>query len=97
MDLPQENLLPFVKKYLWWWSPEAPIEDIHPLIAQVMDIGTFEDVQKLRQLAGDDALRQALKEARPGEFSPRSWEYWHLMLEVAELDHVPTLPVRTWQ
>jgi hypothetical protein len=90
------TLLPFVRKYLWWWDSERPIDDAHRVIAQVMDIGTFEDVQELRTLAGDDALREALIAAKPGEFSPRSWNYWHLMLEVADLDDVPPLPSRRY-
>jgi hypothetical protein len=40
-----------------------------------MDIGDYGDVQRLARLVGDDALSEALTEAEPGWFSPRSWVY----------------------
>lgn len=89
MDLSQ-----LARKYIWWWPPGAPVADPHRVIAQVMDIGTFEDVQQLRRLVGDEELKRALREARPGEFSERSWWYWHLVLDMANVDSVPPLPVR---
>lgn len=88
------DLLYFADKYIWWQPPEVAVKDRHRVIAQVMNLGTFEDVQALRRQTGDMELKQALQEARPGEFSERSWNYWHLILGLSQLQAVPPPPVR---
>lgn len=88
------DLLYFARKYIWWQAPEAAIADRHRIIAQVMNLGTFEDVKALRQQVGESEYKQALREARPGEFSERSWHYWHLILGLAQPHTVPPVPVR---
>lgn len=88
------DLLYFAHKYIWWQPAETVVKDRHRVIAQVMNLGTFEDVQALRKQIGDAEFKQALQEARPGEFSERSWHYWHLILGVARLDAVPSMPAR---
>jgi hypothetical protein len=35
-----------------------------------------------------------LRDASPGEFSARSWNYWHLILGLSPLQAVPPLSVR---
>jgi hypothetical protein len=88
------DLSPFSRKYIWWWPRNQPVSDRHRVIAQVMNIGTLEDIEKLRQGLGDAEFQKALQEARPGEFSERSWHFWHLVLGVSEIGEVPPLPVR---
>ena len=61
-----------------------------------MNIGTHADAEALRVELGDDAFKRALQTARAGEFSERSWHYWHLILGLASLHEVPTLPARKW-
>jgi hypothetical protein len=82
------------RRYIWWQAPEEALRAPHRLIAQVMDLGTLGDIASLRQLAGDGAMRQALAEAAAGEFSDRSWHFWHQMLGDGELVAVPPLPAR---
>jgi hypothetical protein len=88
------DLTYFARKYIWWQTPESAPMNPHRIIAQVMNIGTFEDARALLKHAGEAELRQVLQNARPGEFSERSWNYWHLVLGVARLDSIPPLPVR---
>ncbi len=64
------------------------------VIAQVMNIGDYTDVQLLASQVGDDVLRQVLAHAQAGQFNERSWTYWHYRLGLASVDHVPALPVR---
>ena len=64
------------------------------VIAQVMNIGDYADVQLLAAQVGDDVLRQVLAHAQAGQFNERSWAYWHYRLGLASVDHVPALPVR---
>lgn len=88
------QLADFARKYIWWMEPQEAGTDPHRVIAQVMNIGAFEDATALRALVGDEQLKQAIQEARPGEFSERSWHYWHKVLGVSRFDRVPPLPVR---
>jgi hypothetical protein len=84
----------FASKYIWWQPPDVAVKDRHRVIAQVMNLGTFEDVQALRRQTGEKELKEVLRQAHPGEFSERSWNYWHLILGLSDLDAVPPLPVR---
>lgn len=88
------DLLPLARKYIWWQPPEHTLRDRRRLIAQVMNIGTLGDVERLRAALGDEALKETLGTARAGEFSERSWHYWHLVLGLANPHAVPPLPER---
>lgn len=88
------DLLPFARKYIWWQPPERAVEDQRRLVAQIMNIGTYADVETVRAELGDGALKHALHTARAGEFSERSWHYWHLTLGLATPHNVPRLPER---
>lgn len=86
--------LRLAKRYIWWQAQEEALRTPHRLIAQVMDLGTLQDLAELRRLVDDDTLRQVLAEASPGEFSDRSWHFWHQVLGGEELVEVPVLPQR---
>src|SRR3569833_3632304 len=88
------DLAHLARKYIWWQSPEYALRDHHRLIAQVMDIGSHADVEALRCALGDQAFKLALQKARAGEFSERSWHYWHLVLGMSTPRAVPPLPHR---
>lgn len=64
------------------------------VIAQVMNLGDYADVQLLANQVGDDVLREILSHAEAGQFNERSWAYWHYRLGLASLDAVPALPMR---
>lgn len=92
IDLNQ--LKPFTK-YIWWKTPEESLEFPERLIAQVMDIGVFEDTMELINTLGEDTLRYVIKNAQAGWFEPRSWHYWHYRLGLAENEkQIPELPKR---
>ena len=84
----------FARKYIWWKTPEEAVEFPSRVIAQVMNIGDYADVQRMANIVGDDTLRDVLIHAEIGQFSERSWNYWHYRLGIATLDHVPPLPIR---
>ena len=90
----QGVLKSFAKKYIWWKTPEDAVLYPRRIIAQVMNMGTFEDVQKLVQHMGVDILKDVIAHAEAGWFNERSWAYWHYRLDLAEVDQVPHLPVR---
>lgn len=85
---------PFAAKYIWWKSPKDAVLFAPRVIAQVMNIGDYADVQSLAEQVGDDVLREVLTHAEIGWFNERSWAYWHYRLGLASLDRVPPMPVR---
>jgi hypothetical protein len=90
----QESLKPLAEKYIWWKTPDEAVTMPERVIAQVMDIGDYSDLQSLAVQVGDEALREVLAHAEAGQFNERSWAYWHYRLGLASVDRVPALPVR---
>ena len=84
------------KKYIWWKTPEEAVAFPQRVIAQVMNMGDYGDVLTLAAQLGDDALRDTLASAEAGQFSDRSWAYWHYRLGMAEVDRLPPLPQRSF-
>lgn len=89
-----EALKPLARKYIWWKTPEDAVAMPERVIAQVMDIGDYADVQLLVAQVGDEVLRDVLASAEAGQFNARSWAYWHYRLGLSSLGQVPALPVR---
>ncbi len=90
----REDLALLARKYIWWKSPEDAVDQPERVIAQVMNIGDFEDIQRVEALAGTKVLARVLTQAEIGQFTPRSWSYWHYRLGIADIDKVPPLPAR---
>jgi hypothetical protein len=84
------------RKYLWWkpvgGSPHAAAR----IIAQAMEVGTFDDIRRLEQTLGPDRLAQIMLKAAPGWFSERSWEFWRgrLSTALARTNAIPEEPPR---
>ena len=93
---PAEALRPYARKYLWWLTPEEALARPERIIAQVMNLGDYADVQALAALVGDEVLRDVLRQASAGQFNERSWAYWHYRLGLAEPDQVHPLPKRAF-
>jgi hypothetical protein len=86
----------FAQKYVWWVTADVAVTMPERVVAHVMNIGDYDDVQALATLAGDDYLRAVLQQAEIGQFTPRSWAYWHYRLGLATPGHVPAMPTRTF-
>lgn len=89
-----DALKPLARKYVWWKTPDEALSMPERVIAQVMNIGDYDDVQTLHAQVGDDVLREVLVRAEAGQFNERSWAYWHYRLGLAGVDCIPPLPVR---
>jgi hypothetical protein len=95
LDIAQRNLLrDLAGRYVWWKSPDEAIQYPQRVIAQVMNIGDFDDVQRLSRAFQDDLLREVIRRAEIGQFNARSWTYWHYRLNMAGIGEVPPLPAR---
>ena len=65
------------------------------LTAQVMNIGIYDDICELTQLYSSDVLADVLRKAEAGQFSERSWHYWHYRLGLARNEQdMPPYPSR---
>ena len=84
----------FALKYIWWKTPEEATLFPDRIIAQVMNIGDFTDVEILFKQVPSEYLKKIVLNAGAGEFTERSWHYWHYRLNISTLDQVPPLPVR---
>lgn len=92
-----EILTPLAGKYIWWKAPAEAVAMPERVIAQVMNLGDYDDVQWLAEQVGDDVLCDVLTHAEAGQFNARSWAYWHYRLGLAQVEQVPPLPVRRFQ
>ena len=79
------------KKYIWWQPPERALHDGRLLLAQLMTLGTADDVRWLLSVASSDDLLRVLDDPPIGVFNRRSWAFWHLRLG---REAVPDLPAR---
>ena len=87
-------LTELARRYIWWLTPEEAMDYPARVVAQIMNIGIFQDAARLVEAVGEDGLRAVLRQAEAGQFNARSWHYWHYRLGLAEPGQVPPLPVR---
>ena len=93
----RRDLERFAKRYIWWQAPEVAAETPRRVVVRVMDIGDYDDVQAVAELAGDAYLRDVLTHAEAGQFNARSWHYWHYRLGLSgKPDGVPRCQSANW-
>lgn len=88
-DVSRETIAGFGRKYLWW----APVGD-RPhsddrIIAQTMNLGTYDDILLLEQAVGRVRLVEIMLSAEPGWIDDRSWEFWRGRLSFATGAAIP--------
>ncbi len=79
------------RRYVWWNTPEWALKHVNILLANIMNLGNWDDIQLLRKTMGDEALKQVLRRAPAGYFNYRSWDYWHIKFGIRP---IPPLPKR---
>ncbi len=85
----REVLTSLARNMIWWKAPEQALCQPQRLLAQVMALGTWDDVQMARQIWTAEDFRAVLTDAPPGVFDARSWAYWHTVLNVYPLAPLP--------
>jgi len=78
----QDQLKQIAKEIIWWQSPEVSLRNPRRFLAQLMTLGTWNEVQMVREQFGWDAFKDALLNAPAGVFDRRSWAYWHAVFEL---------------
>jgi hypothetical protein len=89
-----ELLERLARRYVLWKPPEEALSQPQRIVAQVMNLGDYDDVQALVHGMGSTCLRQVLTNAEAGQFDARSWTYWHYRLGLSAPGEVPALPER---
>lgn len=84
------DVLAIVATYVWWKSPEEALEFPRHVLAQIMNLATWEDSMKMLDVFGDEAFRDALQYSPPGLIEPKSWVFWHCWFDL----EIPKLPKR---
>jgi hypothetical protein len=91
--IPRTDLLAdFATIYIWWRDETPPAED--RIIAQVMSIGTWDDIRRLEKVYSPDELRGVMLRAQPGWISEPSWELWRGRLLAVGARAIPARPPR---
>jgi hypothetical protein len=90
---PHPSLLSdFASRYIWWRDPQPPSED--RIIAQVLNLGIYDDIRRLESAYTPQALRAVMLRAQPGWISPRSWSFWRVRLAQRGCAPLPATPPR---
>jgi hypothetical protein len=79
----------FGRKYVWWDPVGDEPHSENRIIAQAMNLGTFDDILVLEQTLGKSRLIEVMLRAEPGWFSDRSWEFWRGRLSLAAGGAIP--------
>ncbi len=94
MPIDRDLIEKLARKYIWWKTTEEALAQPQRIVAQVMNIGDYDDVQALVHGVDSAYLRQVLTHAEAGQFDARSWTYWHYRLGLSDPGKVPALPER---
>ena len=85
-------LASFASRYIWWRDPQPPSEA--RIIAQVMNLGTYDDVRRLEAAYAPEELRGVMLRAQPGWIGKRSWNFWRARLSFGGVGPLPHAPPR---
>ena len=78
------------RRYIWWETAEEVMAYPQKILAQVMNIGVWDDLCRLTELFPMEDLLNVLKAAEIGQFNERSWYFWHNRFT----DKIPPMPER---
>jgi hypothetical protein len=88
-DVTEETIAKFGRKYLWWKPVGEQPHSVDRIIAQTMNLGTYDDILLLEQTVGKVRLVEIMLHAEPGWLNDRSWEFWRGRLSFATGAAIP--------
>jgi hypothetical protein len=86
---PKDLVADFGRKYLWWQPAAGVPHSEDRIIAQTMNLGTYEDILLLEETVGRARLVAIMLHAEPGWIDDRSWEFWRGRLSFATGATIP--------
>lgn len=75
-DTSKEVIAAFGRKYLWWQPVDGQPHSEDRIIAQTMNLATYDDILLLEETLGRTRLAEIMLHAEPGWLNDRSWEFW---------------------
>lgn len=78
-------------RYVWWNTLDWAYAHPTVFLANVMDLGSWDDIQTMRHEVDDTILKSVLLHAAAGCFHARSWDYWHVKFGIYP---IPSMPKR---
>jgi hypothetical protein len=88
-DVLNQTIAEFGRKYLWWKPVGEQRFSEDRIIAQTMNLGTYDDILLLEQTVGKSRLVEIMLRAEPGWINDRSWEFWRGRLSFATGAAIP--------
>jgi hypothetical protein len=95
-SLPKDLASELERRFFWWEHVGTEPRSDARIVAQAMDLASFDDVRRLETMLGSDALADAMLSAQPGWISDRSWEFWRGRLRTAGKTIPETPPRRSF-
>lgn len=79
-----DELMEWLRPLLWDCDPATVTWEHHRdfLVRRVLARGSWEQVRRLRRLAGDDVLREVLQRARGRFLERRQLRFWEIVLDL---------------
>ena|SRR5688572_4981071 len=92
--LRNEILAELAPKYVWWALEGSEAERNRRILAQIMNLGTYDDIRRIESVFDASELAEVLVHAQAGWFSPRSWSFWKGRLGLPSAEALPETPPR---
>jgi hypothetical protein len=77
---------------LFWWDADEAERSPQRIAAQVMALGTLEDICEVRKRFGPEIFEEVLSAPPRGLFDAKSWSFWHKKLGHREIPALPGQP-----
>src|SRR3979411_623557 len=71
LDIATDAIAEFGRKFLWWEPIDGQPHSEDRIIAQTMNLGTFDDILLLEQTVGNARLVEIMMNAEPGWLNDR--------------------------
>jgi hypothetical protein len=80
----RQHLKKIARELFWWQPPEVSLANPRRFLAQVMVLGTWDEVRQVKEVFGWEAFEDALLNAPAGVMDARSWVYWRTFFGLPE-------------
>lgn len=90
VDRRREVLDDLARRYVWWSDDAGAGDDV--IVAQVMNLGTYDDIRRLEGVMAPQELRAVMLRARAGWIDARSWGVWRGRLLARGCADIPKTP-----
>lgn len=77
---------------LFWWDAPGAERSPQRVAAQVMALGTLEDIREVRERFGPEIFEEVLSAPPRGLFDAKSWSFWHKKIGHREIPALPGQP-----